>query len=32
MPPWRGKIAEGELSDLVEYLWSLMPKGEKVDF
>ncbi len=32
MPPWRGKIAEGELTDLVEYLVSLLPKGEKVDF
>ena len=32
MPPWRGKISEGELNDLVEFLLSLMPKGEKVDF
>jgi mono/diheme cytochrome c family protein len=32
MPPWRGKITEGELNDLVEYLLSLMPKGEKLDF
>jgi mono/diheme cytochrome c family protein len=32
MPPWRGKIAEGELNDLVAYLNSLLPKGEKVDF
>ncbi len=32
MPPWRGKIAEGELTDLVEYLISLAPKGEKLDF
>ncbi len=32
MPPWRGKIAEGELTDLVEYLVSLLPKGEKADF
>jgi mono/diheme cytochrome c family protein len=32
MPPWRGKIAEGELGDLVEYLMSLAPKGEKLDF
>jgi mono/diheme cytochrome c family protein len=32
MPPWRGKIAEGELNDLVEYLISLKPKGEKLDF
>ncbi len=32
MPPWRGKIAEGELNDLVEYLFSLTPKGEKLEF
>ena len=32
MPPWRGKIAEGELADLVEYIMSLTPKGEKADF
>ena len=32
MPPWRGKIAPGELNDLVEYLMSLTPKGEKLDF
>ena len=32
MPPWRSKIAEGELGDLVEYLFSLTPKGQKVDF
>ena len=32
MPPWRGKIAEGELDDLVEFLMSLLPKGEKVEF
>lgn len=32
MPPWRGKIAEGEVTDLVEYLVSLLPKGEKADF
>jgi mono/diheme cytochrome c family protein len=32
MPPWRGKIAEGELNDLVEYLISLTPKGEKLEF
>ncbi len=32
MPPWRGKIADGELNDLVEYLVSLTPKGEKLDF
>jgi mono/diheme cytochrome c family protein len=32
MPAWRGKIAEGELNDLVEYLFSLMPKDENVNF
>ncbi len=32
MPPWRGKIAEGETTDLIEYLVSLLPKGEKTDF
>jgi mono/diheme cytochrome c family protein len=32
MPPWRGKIAEGELNDLIQYLMSLLPKGEKVEF
>lgn len=32
MPPWRGKLAEGELADLVEYIFSLAPKGEKADF
>ena len=32
MPPWRDKIGEGELNDLVEYLMSLMPKGEKTEF
>ena len=32
MPPWRGKIAEGELADLMDYLISLLPKGEKADF
>ena len=32
MPGWRGKIAEGELSDLIEYLISLTPKGEKLEF
>ncbi len=32
MPAWRGKVAEGELSDLVDYLTSLMPKGENLDF
>jgi mono/diheme cytochrome c family protein len=32
MPGWRGKIAEGELADLVEYLMSLLPKGEKTEF
>ena len=32
MPPWRGKLAEGELADLMEYIFSLTPKGEKADF
>ena len=32
MPPWGGKIAEGELNDLVEYLMSLLPKSEKTEF
>jgi len=32
MPAWRGKIAEGELNDLVEYLFSLMPEEEKLNF
>lgn len=32
MPPWRGKIAEGELGDLADYIMSLTPKGEKADF
>ncbi|HSP06027.1 MAG TPA: c-type cytochrome [Acidobacteriota bacterium] len=32
MPAWRGKIAEGELNDLIEYLFSLEPKEEKLNF
>jgi mono/diheme cytochrome c family protein len=32
MPAWRGKITDGEVGDLVEYLMSLVPKGEKSDF
>lgn len=32
MPAWRGKIAEGELNDLVEYLFSLEPEDEKLGF
>jgi len=32
MPAWRGKIAAGELNDLVEYLFSLEPEGEKLKF
>jgi mono/diheme cytochrome c family protein len=32
MPPWRGKIQEGELSDLIEYVMSLLPKEEKSEF
>ena len=32
MPAWREKIKEGDLADLMEYLISLAPKGEKVEF
>lgn len=32
MPAWRGRIAEGEVEDLVAYLISLQPKGEKSEF
>jgi mono/diheme cytochrome c family protein len=32
MPGWRGRIAEGEVNDLVAYLNSLLPKGEKLEF
>jgi mono/diheme cytochrome c family protein len=32
MPPWRGKIQEGELDDLAAYLFSLKPKGEDAGF
>jgi hypothetical protein len=32
MPSWRGKIAEGELTDLVAFLRSLLPKEEAVEF
>ncbi|MBI4519054.1 MAG: c-type cytochrome [Deltaproteobacteria bacterium] len=32
MPAWRGKIAEGELTDLGAYLRSLLPQGEQVEF
>ena len=32
MPPWRNRIAQGELNDLTEYLFSLLPKGEKTEF
>jgi hypothetical protein len=28
----RGTIAHGELDDLVDYLMSVAPKGEKLDF
>jgi len=28
MPPWHGKIAEGELEDLIAYLFSLMPEED----
>jgi mono/diheme cytochrome c family protein len=32
MPAWRGKIAEGELEDLIAYLISLEPAEEKLNF
>ncbi len=32
MPAWRGKIAEGELEDLIAYLISLEPESEKLTF
>jgi mono/diheme cytochrome c family protein len=32
MPPWRGTIGDAELDDMSAYLFSLMPKGEKLDF
>lgn len=32
MPPWRDKIQDGELDDLVAYLFSLKPKGEDLGF
>ncbi|MEK7752656.1 MAG: c-type cytochrome, partial [Acidobacteriota bacterium] len=32
MPPWQGKISESEINDLIEYLMSLFPKEEKVEF
>ncbi len=32
MPAWRGRIAEGELADLVDYLMSLMPKADNLGF
>ena len=32
MPGWAGKISDGELADLVEYLMSLLPKEEKTEF
>jgi mono/diheme cytochrome c family protein len=28
MPGWAGQMTDGEVSDLVEYLWSLYPKSE----
>jgi len=28
MPGWAGQMADAELTDLVEYLWSLYPKTE----
>lgn len=32
MPGWKGKIDDGELKDLIEYLMSLMPKDEGMEF
>jgi mono/diheme cytochrome c family protein len=32
MPAWRGRIQEGEIADLIEFIFSLTPKGEKADF
>ncbi len=32
MPAWRTRLTEGEVNDLVEYLMSLTPKGEKLEF
>jgi mono/diheme cytochrome c family protein len=32
MPAWRDKIQEGELDDLVAYLFSLKPKGDDLGF
>ncbi len=32
MPPWAGKIAPGELEDLVAYLQSLFPEEEGLDW
>jgi len=28
MPGWAGQMTDGEVADLVEYLWSLYPKSE----
>jgi mono/diheme cytochrome c family protein len=28
MPGWAGQMSDGEVADLVEYLWSLYPKSE----
>jgi hypothetical protein len=27
MPGWSGVMSDADLSDLVDYLWSLLPKG-----
>ena len=32
MPKWGGIVTTNELSDLADYLFSLKPKGEKLDF
>ncbi len=32
MPKWNGIVTTNELSDLAEFLFSLKPKGEKLDF
>ncbi|MDA1088316.1 MAG: c-type cytochrome [Verrucomicrobia bacterium] len=32
MPGWNGKIAAGEMDDLVAYIKSLLPEGDDLDF
>jgi mono/diheme cytochrome c family protein len=32
MPKWDGIVTTNELNDLVDFLFSLKPKGEKLDF